>query len=153
MKIVFAFIASGAVQINDIKVEKVFIIFLSGFQDILQPTTERTEETTSELDKVFQVIEILVKKKRFPKFKYFFAPYMIIKERYIPNLKPADFCKLLRERTDLPDSLLPKSYNIRSICYRKSKSYPNWELIGENPVFVEYVKDVAAEMLKLIKEL
>ena len=77
MKIVFTFIASGAVQINDIKVEKVFIIFLSGFQDILQPTTERTEETTSELDKVFQV----------------------------------------------------------------------------NPVFVEYVKDVAAEMLKLIKEL
>ena len=77
MKIVFTFIASGAVQINDIKVEKVFIFFLSGFQDILQPTTERTEETTSELDKVFQV----------------------------------------------------------------------------NPVFVEYVKDVAAEMLKLIKEL
>ena len=49
MKIVFTFIASGAVQINDIKVEKVIIIFLSGFQDILQPTTERTEETTSEL--------------------------------------------------------------------------------------------------------
>lgn len=96
MKIVFTFIASEAVQINDIKVEKVFIIFLSGFQDILQPTTERTEETTSELDKVFQVIEILVKKKRFPKFKYFFAPYMIIRRGITNNNASANLYLNLR---------------------------------------------------------
>ena len=142
-------IAKGAIQFSNNTVESINIGIPPISKDIEMPE-EDTEKPATDLQKAFIAIEILVKKKRLIKMRDFFAPYKIIKERYLHSLKPSDYCTLLRENTNIPVELLPKSHNIRSVCCHKTPLYPNWVFEGEEPEFAGYIKDIATEMIQIM---
>lgn len=101
----------------------------------------------SDLEKALLVVAEMAKEGCFKVQKDYFGAFKIIEERMANGLTTSEFCELMRQKTDLPDVLLPKNENIRKLYAEPKALYPNWKILKESITWVQKITDIAREIL------